>query len=132
MDDGHEIPGLNETWTFAGAKASEWVAGLAGMFIFTGVANINAARSMPLLLAVWLFTTFTVAMIRRRFPDEERGVRNCFMDALGFAPPGTPRQASLQPYWSGCRVQRLKEESWYRKLGLEEVFASEPEEDDDN
>ncbi|NMC63319.1 MAG: hypothetical protein GYA55_09150 [SAR324 cluster bacterium] len=125
MDNGEEIPCLNESWTFAGAKATEWIAGLAGMMIFTEVAGANAARSMPLLLTVWVLTTFGLAILRRQFPDEERGVRNYFLDALGFAPPGIPKPASIQPYWSGAPMKFLKDDTWFKKLDLDRIFEED-------
>jgi len=124
MDSGEEIPCLNESWTFAGAKVSEWISGLAGMIIFTSISNLNAARSMPLLLSVWIMTTFGLAILRRQFLDEERGVRNFFMDALGFAPPGIPKPASLQPYWSVSRFKRLPEDTWFVRLSLDDVLRN--------
>jgi len=132
MDSGEEIPCLNESWTFAGAKLGEWIAGLAGMVIFTELIGANAARSMPLLLSVWIGTTFSMALVRRQFVDEERGVRNFAMDALGFAPPGIPRPASLQPYWSGGRLKQINEGSWYMKLNLDDVLISRDSEDKEN
>ena len=124
MDNGEEIPCLNESWTFAGAKLNEWIAGFVSMMIATEVIGSGAARSMPLLLSICVGTTFTMAMMRRHFVDEERGIRNFLMDALGFAPPGIPRPSSLQPYWSGGRLKELKIDSWYEKLGLDEAVVS--------
>lgn len=125
MDNGEEIPCLNESWTFAGAKVNEWMAGLASMIIITELLQINAGRSMPILLTVWLGTTFALAVLRRQFVDEERGIRNFVMESLGFAPPGIPRPASLQPYWSGAPLRELKEDCWFSKLKLDDVLVAE-------
>ena len=125
MDNGEEIPCLNENWSFAGADLVEWIAGFASVLMLPDLLHINAAHSMPLLLFMWLGTTFGLALLRRRFPDERRGVRNFCMDSLGFAPPGIPRPASLQPYWSGARITAIKDETWYQRLDLDGVFREE-------
>lgn len=126
MDNGEEIPGLNEDWTFAGAKLFEWIAGFMALLIASELFVENAGRSMPLLVMIMVMTTFGLASLRRSFPDEERGVRNLVMLSLGFNPPGIPKPAQVQPVWSAAPVRELEENSNFRQLGLDEVFESTP------
>ena len=125
MDNGEEIPGLNESWTFAGAKAGEWISGVVGMLMVSQLFQLNPARTMPLLLITLFGITMLMATLRRRFPDEERGVRNFLMDKLGFAPPGLPPPAGVQPYWSGAPTRKLQQKTWFIRLRLDEVFEEE-------
>lgn len=122
MDNGEEIPGLNDSWSFLGAKAMEWVIGFTMMLISTELINKIAVRAMPVLVGILFITTFTIAGIRRKFPDEERGVRNYFMTLCGFAPPGIPRPAKLQPRWSGFPFRRRSKPVEFYELGLDDVF----------
>lgn len=130
MDSGEEIPALNESWTFFGAKVSEWAAGIAFMIMATEVFQMNPGKFMPQLLIMILVVTLGLASIRRRFPDEERGLMYKVCDACGFPPPGIPTPASLQSYWSGSPIRSIKEKTYYDELGLDEVFFV-PEEDDE-
>lgn len=125
MDNGEEIPGLNEDWMFAGAKLFEWIAGFMALLITSELFVSNASRSMPLLVMVMVGTTFGLASVRRSFPDEERGVRNLVMITLGFEPPGIPKPAQIQPLWSGSPVRAMSQKSNFAQLGLEEIFPSE-------
>lgn len=122
MDDGYVIPGLNEDYTLAGAKIMEWVAGVtAGLMIqefFLG----GDTRAMPLVILSSVFVTLGLAGLRRKYPDEERGLRNQVMVALGFTPPGLPSPAPLQPFWSGAPMRRAAKESYFERLGLEEML----------
>jgi hypothetical protein len=120
MDDGHVIPGLNEDWTFAGAKLMEWMAGVTAAFM-TSMMFEKPAHYMPLLILVMIGTTLTLATLRKRFPDEERGVMHLFMTGCGFAPPGIPTPSKLQPRWSGGRISSLKPTCLYVQLGLDAV-----------
>lgn len=106
MDSGEVIPGLNEDWTFAGAKMFEWLAGLM-MAMLVSSAFDRPGQQMPLLIIIWIGTTFGLAQLRKGFPDEERGVRNICMVSLGFSPPGIPNPAALQPRWSGAPMRAL-------------------------
>jgi hypothetical protein len=120
MDSGDVIPGLNEDWTFMGCKAMEWMAGfMTSLLVANGVDK--PAHSMPLLVSIWVGTTLTIALTRKKFPDEERGVRNLVMTACGFEPPGIPAPAALQPSWSGGRLQRLSPTCEYERLNLSTV-----------
>ena len=130
FDDGDVLPGLNESWTFMGANAMEWCCGLC-TFVCIGAVASTPAAAMPLMLASWVGTTYTLAAIRRSFPDEERGARNAMMTALGFPPPGIPAPAALQPVWSQARVMELHPESKFRKLGFEYLFPSHVRDLDD-
>ncbi|HMO02720.1 MAG TPA: hypothetical protein PKD37_07080 [Oligoflexia bacterium] len=135
MDNGEEIPGLNEDWNFAGAKAFEWLAGLVMMLLFGEIFTSNMGRAMPLLIMVMIGTTLGLAALRRQFPDEERGVRNLCMVAMGFAPPGIPKPAALQPIWSGAPVREVNENSLFYKVKLSEIFplkSQDLENDDGN
>jgi hypothetical protein len=108
MDSGDVIPCLNEDWTFGGCKLFEWLAGLTTAF---------------LVILIWIGTTLGMAMLRKKFPDEERGVRNMCMVACGFEPPGIPAPAKLQPRWSGGRIEILPESCNFQRLELYEVVA---------
>lgn len=132
MDSGEEIPGLNEDWTFAGAKLFEWVAGFMALLIASELFVVNAGQSMPLLVAVMVMTTFGLASLRRGFPDEERGVRNLIMLNLGFPPPGVPTPSKLQPLWSGSPLREFDEKSQFKELGLDQVFFRDPLDDQEN
>lgn len=121
MDDGHVIPALNEDWSFAGAKLMEWMAGLTTAFL-ASTAVEKPAVWMPALVLIMIGTTLSLATLRKRFPDEERGVMNLLMTACGFAPPGIPAPARLQPRWSGGRIQTLQQKSLYMQLELDEII----------
>jgi hypothetical protein len=120
MDDGHVIPALNEEWSFAGAKMMEWIAGVVTAFLCSTAVE-KPAHWMPFLVLIMIGSTLSLATLRKRFPDEERGVANLFMTALGFSPPGIPAPSKIQPRWSGGRIHNLKENSMYLQLGLDEV-----------
>lgn len=126
MDSGEEIPALNETWTMLGAKPSEWGSGLV-MFMMCSELFNNVARAMPYLMAIWLATTVGMALLRKSFPDEEKGIANHFMTMLGFCPPNIPRPAPLQPIWSGAPTRTLPEGCHFARLGLAEI-VNVPEE----
>ena len=121
MDNGEVIPGLNESWTFAGAKVNEWLAGFV-MFMMSGELAFGWGPSMPLNLIIFVSTTLVMASLRKIFPDEERGMRNAAMMFCGFAPPGIPKPALLEPVWSGVPVRKLREDSKWCALNLSEIF----------
>lgn len=125
MDDGYVIPGLNEDWTLGGAKLFEWIAGFCMALVFSEVFVSKMARQMPLLGAILVGTTFGLAALRRRFPDEERGVRNFFMVAMGACPPGLAAPSSIQPLWSGSPLRALDEKTNYMQLGLDKLFGAQ-------
>jgi hypothetical protein len=124
VDNGEVIPGLNEEWTLGGAKLFEWIAGFMMFIIASELFFTNTGRAMPQLMAIWVCTTFGLAAGRRMFPDEERGVRNAALTALGISPPGIPTPASLQPYWSGAPLRELDESSLFRELQLDLVLTT--------
>ncbi len=124
MDNGEEIQGLNESWTFMGAKAVEWIAGLSMMMVVSETFHLKAGASMPILLMFAVGTPLILAQIRKRFPDEERGLMNYVMDSLGFAPPGNPPQARIQPFWSGAPMSQIDDEKEFMKLGFNELFPN--------
>lgn len=124
QDNGEVLPGLNETWTFMGANAIEWACGMAVFLIISLFAD-TPVKAAPFMLTGWVFTTTSLASLRKSFPDEQRGVRNAIATACGFPPPGIPKPASLQPVWSAAPVRELREECRFRKLGLESLFTSQ-------
>jgi len=121
MDSGDVIPGLNEDWTFGGCKAMEWMAGLM-MALMLGTGLEKPANYMPFLVLVWIGTTLGLAALRKRFPDEERGVRNLVMASCGFEPIGIPAPARLQPIWSGAPLRSLNENCLFQQLELDQVI----------
>lgn len=120
MDSGDVIPGLNEDWTFAGCKPFEWLAGFMTSFLAANFVD-KPAQWMPILVAIWIGVTLGLACLRKKFPDEERGVRNLCMVTCGFAPIGIPAPSKLQPLWSGAPIKGVHQESLYMQLGLEEL-----------
>ena len=130
MDNGEVIPGLNEDWTFAGAKMLEWMAGMV-MLLLSTEFTAKPAKQAPVLVCIMIGTALGLALTRRSFPDEERGMRNACMTALGFCPPGIPAPAMLQPVWSGAPLRGLRKESQFIKLGLENIFAPKPDSEDE-
>ena len=120
MDSGSVIPGLNEDWTFAGCKPFEWLAGFMTSFLIANMVD-KPATWMPILVMIWIGTTLALAFLRKKFPDEERGVRNLVMVTCGFEPPGIPAPAKLQPLWSGAPIKNVKKDCLYEQLGLEEL-----------
>jgi len=120
MDSGDVIPGLNEDWTFMGCKLMEWISGLLTSLLASSAFQ-KPAHYMPLLVLIWVGTTLVMALTRKKFPDEERGVRNMVMAACGFEPPGIPAPASLQPRWSGGRLNKLNSNCLYQQLELDAV-----------
>lgn len=135
MDNGEEIPALNESWTLLGAKVSEWVSGatmgILVLVVSEEIFGIKGASVMPLLLIVGVATTVALASLRIKYLDEERGIMYRFLDAVGFPPPGIPTPASQQPEWSGCRSPGPKEKSYFVQLKLEEI-VNLPDEKEEN
>ncbi|MEZ4753084.1 MAG: hypothetical protein R3A13_02100 [Bdellovibrionota bacterium] len=124
MDDGYVIPALGEGWTFAGAKAMEWMAGLITAMLCSELLT-NPIRAMPILLACFIGTPLVLAALRKQFPDEERGLRNAVMVNLGFEPPGIPRPAPMQPIWSGAPTPSLRDDCEFNTLGLYGIFVDQ-------
>ncbi|RME58981.1 MAG: hypothetical protein D6780_05875 [Candidatus Dadabacteria bacterium] len=129
MDNGEVIPGLDEPWTFVGANAMEWVTGIAAAMIVSELFLESAAKNMPLLLLTWLATTFGMAGLRKKFPDQQKGIANAFCVKLGIEPPGIPTPAELQPVWSGAPLRELDEEKEFVTLELEKIFPKKEEEE---
>lgn len=125
MDEGYTIVGLNEGWTLGGARMMEWVSGFVMAMITQELLHIKISTSGPLMIVVVLLTALSLAALRKQFPDEERGLRNAAMVALGFEPPGIPSPASFKPYWSGAPVRELPETSYFKSLQLEVLFATD-------
>lgn len=132
MDNGENIPGLGDDWTFAGAKLFEWIAGFVMVIIVSELFLSRPSQAMPFLMMTWIGTTLSLAILRRQFPDEERGLRNFFLVKAGFPPPGIPTPADLQPNWSGLPMEDLSEESSFKKLSLDQLFVPDEEEEEEN
>jgi hypothetical protein len=130
MDDGYVIPGLNENWTFAGAKPMEWASGLVAALIFTELFISNTGKGMPLILMVMVTVPIVLATARKAYPDEERGLRNHMMSKLGLQPPDIPAPSQLQPVWSGLRVAELDSSCEFVKLGLDVILDPELQDED--
>lgn len=130
MDSGEEIQGLDEGWTFLGAKATEWIAGVVSMLIASNIYFHPAPRYMPHLIIILVVTTGFLAKARRSFPDEERGLANWLAARLGVPPPLIPAPASIQPIWSGAPIRELNKKTYFVELGLERVIEK-PEERED-
>lgn len=132
MDNGEEIPGLNEEWNFLGASIQEWIAGVAMFFVSSEVIfQGKFASGMPVLLVICIATTLGLSSVRRSFPDETRGVRNYFLTLCGFAPPGIPTPATLQQSWSGGPISDLKPDCEFKTLNLGMIFTNDEEDEED-
>lgn len=123
MDSGHVIPGLNEEWTLMGAKLNEWTCGAIAFLMCSELFN-KPARAMPLLIAILVGVSLGLAMLRRKFPDEEKGMRNFACMFVGVQPPGIPKPAAMQPTWSGVPFDGLSPTAEFMQLGLDKVFSS--------
>jgi hypothetical protein len=129
MDNGEEIQGLGDGWTFLGANALEWCAGVA-MFLIVGEVFFKGKMNLgiPFMMIAAVTTTLSLVRLRKAFPDEEKGVVNHFCVKCGFSPPGVPTPSEFRQHWSGVPHGRLGKNSEFVKLGLNEVFF--PEEED--
>lgn len=133
MDTGEVITGLNETWSFAGCTALEWGAGFM-VFMLSSELVSHPGRAMPILLIAMVTTAFSMAGARKAFPDEEVGLRNFMMVWMGITPPGLPRPAIQQPFWSGAPARALSEKNHFDTLKLIQLFEKaegEGEEEED-
>ena len=130
MDNGEEIQGLGDGWTFLGANALEWCAGVA-MFLIIGEVFFKGKMNLgiPFMMIAAVTTTLTLVRLRKSFPDEEKGVVNHFCVKFGFTPPGIPAPSEFRQHWSGVPNAKLDVKSEFVKLGLHDVFF--PEEDDE-
>ena len=130
MDDGRVIPGLNENWTFCGAKPMEWACGLVATMLFTELflPKANWGHYMPLIIIVLVGVPILLANTRKLYPDEERGLRNHMMSLVGISPVDIPTPANLQPLWSGAPYEDLRDvkpNCKYFKLQLDKIFVNE-------
>ena len=130
MDSGYVIPTLDEGWTLLGVKAQEWGSGfLTSVLVMQIFFPDKPTRAAPLLLVIICFVAFGFASLRRRFPDEEKGVLNYFCCVVGVAPPRIPAPAAFQPVWSGAPLRELKSSTEFVELGLDAaIFADQLEE----
>jgi hypothetical protein len=129
MDDGYVIPGLNENWTFAGAKPMEWMAGFVVMMIYVELFVTNMGKQMPIILMLLVLVPMGLATLRKTYPDEEKGVANHLMSVLGIAPPTIPKPSMLQPNWSGLPIKTIHRNKEFMSLGLDEFLFPEPGEE---
>ena len=122
MDNGEVIHGLNEGWNFLGANVTEWIAGFL-MTLFIGSAfRISPMGGAPIFVGTLGIITFGLAGLRKGQPDGIKGVANMFMCSLGLPPPGIPKPASIQPFWSGAPIKKTSEKKDYAHLNLDEMF----------
>jgi hypothetical protein len=129
MDNGEELSMLNEPWTFMGVRLNEWIIGFMTMILILGITGAKGPGIMPIVIGAGVFCSYGAAILRSRFPDEERGLRNFAMLKLGFAPTGIPTPSELQPYWSGAPIRKLKDTTRYQELGLDDLFEKDLNED---
>jgi hypothetical protein len=126
MDNGDEIQGLDQGWTFFGAKASEWIAGFSMCFILADLFFMNSIWSgMPFMLLATFGTAIGLSKVRVMFPDEERGIINTVFVFFGFPPPKIPTPAQFQDFWSGTPIYKLPKDSAFRSIGLYDIYFSD-------
>jgi len=133
MDSGEVIPNLDEPWTMAGATVMEWSSGFVMAIMVMEIFFGTTAKYTPVLIAVLLGTTFGLAMLRRSFPDSQKGLANSLIVQLGSTPPGLPAPAQFQPEWSAAPLKLYPEEKEYTELSLHLLFpvVGDPEEEDE-
>lgn len=124
MDNGDEIPCLNDEWTFLGAQIGEWGAGFGAAMIFFQVFFAKAVYGVLVMVLIVVFVAVALSTLRKRFLDEHRGVKNYLCLSLGFAPPGIPTPAALQKNWSGFPIKDLNQRSNFIALGINDLFPS--------
>lgn len=122
MDSGDVIPGLGDKWSFMGATAMEWISGASMGLILQEFIFGGGSKTMPLLLATIVGTTFGLAGARKKYPDEEKGVANALMVKLGITPTGIPTPAEIQPIWSGSPMRELDKMAEFKTLELDKMF----------
>lgn len=118
MDNGEEIPGLDEQWTLAGGRITDWTSGLMMCLVASEIFGLKKGSDAPVLIFVLIGTVLGLVALRRKFPDEERGIANWFFTSLGMRPPLIPPPAALQPIWSGSPVRELGNNKEFVQLGL--------------
>lgn len=128
-NDSYVIPNLNEDWTLMGAKLNEWSCGIMSFLICSEFFN-KPTRAVPILLLIMIGVTLGLAMLRRRFPDEERGMRNFAFSSIGVPPPGIPAPANMQPVWSGAPLRKLEDNKEFVTLKLQDILDLKREEDE--
>jgi len=105
-----------------GAKLNEWNCGVVAFLMCQGFFE-KPTRAMPILIGIMIGTALGLAALRRRFPDEEKGMRNYCCMLVGIHPPGIPAPAKMQPLWSGAPLRELHPESDFVQLGLQQVLS---------
>ena len=120
-DNGAVIQGLNAKWTFFGANIMEWACGMGVFFIISLFGRSPTAVMVPMLVGMFV-TAISLSRLRKKFPDEERGVRNVILNSLDLPPPGIPAPARQQPIWSQFPVRELPNQCRYVRLGLHKMF----------
>jgi hypothetical protein len=128
MDNGEEIQGLEQGWTFFGAKLSEWIAGFAMCLLLGELFFMDSIwAGMPIMLFATFATAIGLSRLRVSFPDEERGVINAACIFFGFPPPSIPTPANFQQFWSGTPIYKLPKDSPFRTIGLYDIYFQEEE-----
>lgn len=87
-------------------------------------------RAVPILLLIMVGVTVGLAMLRRRFPDEERGMRNFAFSSIGVPPPGIPAPSNMQPIWSGAPLRKLDNKKEFVTLKLQEMLDLQREDEE--
>jgi len=123
FDSGEVLPGLHKSWTFLGANLMEWASGLV-VFLLISLFGESPVRVMPFMLIGCVVTAYSMASLRMLFPDEERGVRNAVMTAMGVPPIGLPAPASIQPVWSGAPLNELPDDWRFSRVGLDQLYPT--------
>ena len=123
MDNGDVLPDLDKPVTFLGATVIEWGIGFAMFIIVSAFApDKQVGRMLPFMLIGSIMTTYTVASLRKIFPDQEKGMRNYFSALIGIPPIGIPAPAVLQPIWSATLVKELPKNTEFMQIGLQRLF----------
>lgn len=121
-DNGEVLQGLADNWTFCGATIMEWSSGVV-MFFIVSLFGRTPATGMPYMISAMILTAYSLAGLRKSFPDEERGVRNALLVSCGFPPRDIPAPAVLQPIWSPAPVRSLSIDCKYVSLGFDKIFG---------
>ena len=121
MDNGEVIQDIDQPWSFMQVRLMEWICGA----VFALIVQLffkSPANAIPFMLVGVFAVAFSMAGVRKLYPDEERGLRNAFAVFLGIPPVGIPTPSKMQPIWSGGQIRDLKEDTNFKKLRLDYIF----------